>query len=463
MNPVQTMPVQTMPVHDLDALRSACPGGVVSPDDEGWDATRLAFNARLDQQPVAVALPATADEVAAVMAHAAERGLRVVPQTTGHNAAPLGSLQDAILLKTTNLRWVELDAERRTARVGGGARWEDVTGPAAELGLAALHGSSPDVGIVGYSTGGGMGWYARKHGLQCNHVLAVELVTPDGRQLRASADEHPDLFWALRGGGGNFGVVTAIEFELLPIEQVYAGALFFPWERAAEVLKTWHGLLDTLPEEMTSVGRILQVPPMPDVPEPLRGRGFVVVEATHLGTQGEGEALLKPLRDLGPEIDTFAVQPPSGIAELHMDPRSPVPAASGHVLTTELDDATLDEIVALAGAHSTSPLVSFELRHTGGALARREEHHGARDHLPGSLAMFAVGIAFDDAAAKAIEERVDALLGVLAPYAAGHYANFVETRFAFAETFGTERWERLQRVRADYDPARTMQANHAID
>jgi FAD/FMN-containing dehydrogenase len=456
-------PVQTMPVHDLDALRSVCAGGVLTADDEGWDAARLAFNVTLDQRPVAVALPASEDEVAAVMAYAGEHGLRVVPQTTGHNAAPLGSLANAILLKTTNLRWVELDAERRVARVGGGARWEDVTGPAAELGLAALHGSSPDVGIVGYSLGGGMGWYARKHGLQCNHVIAVELVTSEGRRLRASADEHPELFWALRGGGGNFGVVTAIEFELLPIEEVYAGALFFPWERAAEVLKTWHGLLDTLPEDLTSVGRILQVPPMPDVPEPLRGRGFVVVEATHVGDQAEADALLRPLRDLGPEIDTFAVQPPSGIAELHMDPRSPVPAASGHVLTTTLDDATLDEIVALAGANSRSPLVSFELRHTGGALARSADDHGARDILPGSLAMFAVGIAFDEAAAAAIEKRVAALLGVLAPYEAGHYANFVEKGFAFAETFGPERWERLQQVKVDYDPTCTMQANHVID
>jgi FAD/FMN-containing dehydrogenase len=308
-----------------------------------------------------------------------------------------------------------------------------------------------------------MGWYARKHGLQCNHVLAVELVTPDGRQLRASADEHPDLFWALRGGGGNFGVVTAIEFELLPIEEVYAGTLFFPWERAAEVLKTWHGLLDTLPEEMTSVGRILQVPPMPDVPEPLRGRGFVVVEATHLGSQGEADAVLRPLRDLGPEIDTFAVQPPSGIAELHMDPRSPVPYGSGHVLTTRLDEGTIDELVALTGACSSSPFVSFELRHTEGALARSSESHGARDRLPGSLAMFCVGMAFDAAAAQAIEERAEALQEVLHPYAAGHYANFVETEFAFAETFGAERWERLQRVKAEYDPTGTMRANHVID
>ena len=456
-------PVQTMPAHDVDALRSACPGGVLTAADEGWDAARLAFNVRIDQQPVAVATPASADEVAAVIAYAAERGLRVVPQTTGHNAAPLGSLEDAVILKTTNLRWVELDAERRVARVGGGARWEDVTGPASELGLAALHGSSPDVGIVGYSLGGGMGWYARKHGLQCNHVIAVELVTSEGRQLRASADERPELFWALRGGGGNFGVVTAIEFELLPIEQVYAGALFFPWERAAEVLKTWHGLLDTLPEEMTSVGRILQVPPMPDVPEPLRGRGFVLVEATHVGDPAEADALLQPLRDLGPEMDTFAVQPPAGIAELHMDPRSPVPAASGHTLTTRLDDAALDQIVSLAGADSRSPLVSFELRHTEGALGRSEEHHGARDHLPGSLAMFAVGIAFDEAAAAAIEERVDALLDVLEPYAAGHYANFVETPFAFAETFGCSGGSACSRVKAEYDPTATMVANHRID
>jgi FAD/FMN-containing dehydrogenase len=446
MNPVQTTPVRFL-----------------TAGDEGWDAARLAFNITIDQQPAAIAEPSSPEEVAEVIAYATERGLRVVPQTTGHNAAPLGSIEDAVLVKTTNMRWVELDAERRIARVGGGARWEDVIEPAAELGLAALHGSSPDVGIVGYSLGGGMGWYARKHGLQCNHVTAVELVTADGRQVRASADENPDLFWALRGGGGNFGVVTALEFELFPVEEVYAGALFFPWERAAEVLKAWHGLLDAMPEDMTSVGRILQVPPIPDVPEPLRGRGFVVVEATTLGTQEEADAVLRPLRDLGPEIDTFAVQPPSGIAELHMDPRSPVPYGSGHVSTTRLDEGAIDELVALTGAESSSPFVSFELRHLEGALGRSGEDHGARDRLPGSLVMFAVGMAFDAAAAQALEERVGQLEDVLAPYSAGHYANFVETQFAFAETFGAERWERLQRVKAEYDPQGAMRANHAID
>ena len=452
--------VQT-PALDLDALRAACPGGVVTPTDETWDAERVAFNITVDQQPAVVALPASAEEVAAVVAYARDNDLRVVPQTTGHNAAPLGSLQDAVLLKTSNLRFVELDTERRIARVGGGTRWEDVTGPASEQGMAVLHGSSPDVGIAGYSLGGGMGWYARKHGLQCNHVTAVEVVTGDGTLVRATADEHPDLFWALRGGGGSFGVVTALEFELFPVEQVYAGALFFPWERASEVLKTWHGLLGELPEEMTSVAASCRCRPCPTCPSRCAAAGSWWSRRPTWAIPPRQIACSSRCATWTPRSTRSRPSRPSGSPSCtwirarrcrRQRPRADHRAGRG----------TIDEIVALTGAESTSPLVSFELRHTGGALGREEDHHGARASLPGSLAMFAVGIAFDAAAAQAIEERVDALLGVLAPYAAGHYPNFVETAFATDTAFGEERWERLRRIKAEYDPTDAVRGNHAV-
>ena len=267
----------------LEALRAEGGGRVVGPGDPEWDAARSGFNLAVDQRPAAVTFPRDEHEVGAVVAIARRHGLRVAPQTTGHNAGPLGDLADTILLKTAEMTGVEIDAGARRARVRAGTRWEDVTSGLSEHGLAALHGSSPDVGVVGYSLGGGMGWYGRKHGLQSNSVTAIELVTADGRLVRTDRDNEPELFWALRGGGGNFGVVTALEFDLFPIDEVYAGWLIFPWERSAEVLHAWNDLLPSLPEEMSSIGRILQVPPIPEIPEPLRGRNLVVVEAAHLG------------------------------------------------------------------------------------------------------------------------------------------------------------------------------------
>ena len=240
---------------------------VIGPGEEGWDAARQAFNTTIDQHPALIATPLDVDDIAAVVRYAADAGLQIAPQRTGHNAAPLGDLGDSILLKTDQLQGVKIDAENRTARVRSGAKWEKVVPRASDLGLAALHGSTPDVSVAGYSLGGGLGWYGRKHGLAANSVTAIELVTADGELRRVDAQNEPELFWALRGGGGNFGVVTALEFDLYPVSEVYAGVLFFPYERSSEVLHAWREWTATVPDEVTSVGRMLQFPPIPDLPD----------------------------------------------------------------------------------------------------------------------------------------------------------------------------------------------------
>ena len=205
------------------ALRDLCGGAIALPGDDGYDAARQAFNLAVDQRPAAVAYPADEHEVAAIVRAAREHGLRVAPQATGHNAGPLGSLDRSILVKTSGIGGVEIDAVNRIARVGAGVLWEEVVDAAAPYGLIALHGSSPNVSVTGYSLGGGMGWLARSHGLQANSVTAIELVTADGELVRTDAQHDPELFWALRGGGGNFGIVTALEFRLYPLSEVYAG------------------------------------------------------------------------------------------------------------------------------------------------------------------------------------------------------------------------------------------------
>ena len=422
----------------------------------------MAFNLAVDQRPAAVVLAENVDEIVAAVNYAREAGLRVAPQTTGHNAGAHASLEGTVLVKPTGLVGAEIDVEKRTARVLAGSRWSDVTPHLEGTGLAALHGSSPDVGVVGYSLGGGVGWLARKHGLQTNSITAVELVTADGELVRADTLENRDLFWAVRGGGGNFGVVTAIEFRLYPVEEIYAGWLIFPWERSAEVLKAWNELLPSLPDEMTSVGRVLQLPPLPDIPEPLRGAQIVVIEAAFLGSEADGAELLRPLRDLGPQMDTFASVPTSALHELHQDPRDPVPAMSSSALLGDLDADAIDRLVELVGPGSGSPFLSVELRHLGGALGRPAPGAGALAQLDGSFAMFAVGIPMDEAVAAALQGRGRRLNAAFAAQDRGRYLNFteqpVDTRAAYTEAA----YVRLQEAKNRWDAGGVMSANHPI-
>jgi FAD/FMN-containing dehydrogenase len=308
---------------------------LVLPHDPGWQEARRAWNLAVDQRPAAVALPATAAEVFAVVRWARSRGLRVAPQGTGHAADAMGSLAHTVLVKTERMRGIEIDPEARRARVEAGVLWAEITKAAAKHGLAALAGTSPDVGVVGYTLGGGLSWLARRHGLASNSVTAVELVNAEGEHVRADSENEPELFWALRGGGGSFGIVTAIEFELYPIREVYAGVLFFPVERGTEILRAWRRWIETVPDELTTVGRFLHFPPLPELPEHLRGGSFVVVEAVYLGDERSGADLLRPIRELGPVMDTVATIPVERLSSVHMDPEHPVPGAGDGMLLSD--------------------------------------------------------------------------------------------------------------------------------
>src|SRR5215211_8678297 len=251
----------------------------------------FSFNTAVDLRPGAVAYPRDAHEVVAAVVHARDHGLRVAPQATGHNVGAYGSLDDTLVVDVRHLQEVSIDPDARRVRVGAGVKWERVSPTLSEHGLAGLHGSSPDVGIAGYSLGGGMGWLARRHGLQANSVTALEVVLADGRHVRTDATHEPDLFWALRGGNGNFGVVTAIEFAVYPVPELYAGTMFFPFERSSEVLHTWAGMLPGLPEELMTWANLPHFPDLPIVREPVRGGSFAIVMGAFLGEEAEGREL----------------------------------------------------------------------------------------------------------------------------------------------------------------------------
>jgi len=448
---------------DIETLRHAVRGCVLAPGEAGWDRERTAWNVAFDQQPALIVVPESSHDVQAAVRFATANGLRIAAQGTGHGVPSLGDLSDAVLIRTHQLDDVQIDVRSRQARVGAGVLWEDVVAPAAEHGLVALHGSSPDVGVVGYTLGGGIGWLARKHGFAASAVTAIEVVTADGEFHRVDHTHERDLFFALRGGGGNFGVVTAMEFELFPLEEVFAGWLIWPWEESERVLTAWRDWTETTPDEVTSVGRIFQFPPLEQIPEFLRGRNVVVVEVAYTGDAESGRELMQPLLDLGPETSTLATMPAAGLIRLHADPEGNTPAIGDGGMLASLPDEAIRSLLAAVGPGSGSPFISWELRQLGGALGRPAPGSGAASHLESEFLMFSVGLPFTPELAQAIEAHLDVVGDAIEPWrAAQNYFNFAE-RHVDSETFyNGATHDRLREIRERFDPSDLFQANQRI-
>jgi FAD/FMN-containing dehydrogenase len=436
-----------------DALRDRLQGHVVLPDEDGYDDARHGWNRSVDLRPAMVATPACAEDIRELVAFAAEHGLRVLVQGTGHNATPLGDLSDVVLVRTGAMRGVQIDAERRVARVEAGAVWSDVTGPASEHGLAALAGSAPDVGVVGYVVGGGLGWLGRRYGLACERVLSFDVVTADGRLVRADRSNEPDLFWALRGGGGSYAAIVGLEMELIHMPAVTGGLMLFGWERAREVVQAWREWTTQAPPTATTSIRLMQIPDMPTLPDFLRGRGVVIIDGAVVGGATEAAAVLAPLRALGPEMDTFADVPPVALSYIHMDPEEPMATVSEHAIMESLPAEAVDLVVDRFGEGSGSPLMMVEFRHVGGALARRGS--GALGRIPGEYLMFSGSAVVNDALTAATDMAFTSLRETLAPWTSPRvYQNFAERPYGAEALYGPTAATRLRAVRAAYDPDR---------
>jgi FAD/FMN-containing dehydrogenase len=453
------------PARSADQLRGLCGGRVHLPGDPGYDAARLPWNVAVDQRPAAVAIPHSADEVAEVVRAAAAAGLRVAPQSTGHAAAPLGavSLDDVVVLKLSELTGVTVDPERRVATVVGGTLWGDVVAAAAPHGLAALHGSAPDVAVAGYVLGGGLSFYARKHGLASNSVRAIDIVTADGSLVRADADTNADLFWAVRGGGGNLGVVVQIELDLIPMADPTAGMLLWDRDRAPEVIRAWVEWTRDLPDSVTTSMRVMSFPPLPELPPFLSGRQIVVMDGAILEDAERSAELLAPLRALSPEMDTFAPIPLPGVTEIHMDPPGPSPAVSDHAVLSNVDDTTIDALLQLVGPGTVTPLLMAELRHLGGALAEPAEGGGAVSCLPGDYLLFCVAMAPSPEMATAGLAAANQVVAALEQWSTGTRAlNFTDVVGQCETGYDAEAWSRLREVRRTVDPQGLFVANHPV-
>ncbi len=446
-----------------DALSAQATPVAILPADTAYDEARAAWNLAADQRPDAVIVARDEREVIGAIELAKTFGLRVAPQGTGHLASALADLDGAILLRTA-IGGVTVDPVARRARVGAGAVWQDVVDAVTPHGLAALSGSSHDVGVMGYTLGGGMSWLARQFGFSCNNVHAIELVTAAGRVVRASAEQNTELFWALRGGGGNFGVVTAIELDLFPITEVYAGMSVWPAAQAREVVAAWVDWARTAPGAVTTSLRVLRLPPLPELPDALRDTPVVVIDGAVLADAPDAELMLHGFRAVGtPTMDTWTTMPPTGLLQIHMDPPAPVPALGDTTLLNDLDEAAIDAFLAAVRPDEVAPLLFAELRQLGGALGRNAPGAGARASFDAAFCLFGVGVPGSVEQAEALDRRLTELLAAMEPWSTGgFYLNFAERGGAIDAAFSPEDLARLRAVQQTWDPQRRFLSSHEI-
>jgi FAD/FMN-containing dehydrogenase len=391
---------RTITTADLSTLRRQLAGGAAAPGEPGYDELCQAWNASPRQRPALVVAPARADDVAAAVRFAAERGLRVAAQATGHGAA--GALGEGdLLLNLRGLDEVRVDAERRRVSAGAGATWAAVTSAAEEAGLAGLAGTAPSVGVAGYTLHGGVGWLARAHGLASASLLAVDYVDAHGVPRHTGEDEDPEALWAFRGGAG-VGVATRLELRLWPHERLYAGARHWPLEQAPGVLAGWLSWTEGLPESVTSLAWAFQAPDAPSMPDAYRGRAVIALGVC--GTDPEGDRAR--VRDLFAELpeplaDTVGERTPSELGDILPGPPGPVPARGDGRLLRRPDPATALEIVRAAGVDA-GPVAGVELRHLGGRAAEAGAP-GALTALPGELLADAAALTPDAEQARAAD------------------------------------------------------------
>ncbi|MGK5111314.1 FAD-binding oxidoreductase [Geodermatophilus sp. CPCC 205506] len=440
-----------------DALRDRLTGAVHTPGEAGYDALVTPWNLAVPMRPAAVVDARTAEDVVAAVRFAGAHGLTAGVQATGHGAE--SSLAGHLLIATKGLDECTVHAEG-WARVGAGVKWLRLVQAAAPYGLAGVNGSTTDVSIVGYTTGGGVGPMARTFGINADRVRAFEVVTGDGEFRRVTPTEQPDLFFALRGGKGAAGIVTALEFDLVRMPTFYGGAIYFDGADAATVVDRWRDWADALPEQATTSFVVFQLPPLPEVPPPLAGRTTLGVRMVWTGDPAEGERLLDQIRAVAPVIlDDAMLRPYTEIDHVHADPVDPMPVTDPAILLHGFPAEAAERLFAVAGPGSGSPQLMVEVRHLGGAYAREGAHPTAFDHRAARFSVLAVGMAADPRALPHAAE----LFATLADWdTGGVWPNFgiphdgPSARRCYSEAT----LARLAEIVATYDPLGVLQAGH---
>ncbi|MFC9440128.1 FAD-binding oxidoreductase [Nocardia sp. NPDC057030] len=432
----------------IETLRTAVRGGVLLPGDAEFERAVQPWNTAVAQSVAGVVEVADAQDVAAVLEYARAASRVVVTQPTGHGAT--GDIDGAILVRTRRFNTIDIDPGQRVARVGSGVQWGQVQAAAAGCGLTGLAGSNPVVGVTGYTVGGGFGWFARKYGWASNAVRAVELVDASGRAQRVTADSDPDLFWAVRGGGGDFGIVTGLEFELFALPQLYGGRVTWPVERTRAVFEAFTELTTDAPAELSVWLQRYQIPGIAP---------SVAIDFAYLGDSAEGRELTRRLDTIdGVIADTRGVLSPAEIGKITAEPTDPSPSLSRGELLTELDDAVVKTLID----EPVAPLLNVQIRGLGGALAENRPGDGARGAVGEPYALYLLGLGLPHLLGD-IRGRFTEITDALGTRFTGAKPyTFLAPGESAAAAFDQDTLARLRDIKRNRDPHNIIRANFPV-
>jgi hypothetical protein len=449
------------------ALQALVQGPVLLPDDMDYGQECRTFNLLRALTP-AVAVGATCtQDVASAVRHAVCYGMPVAVRNQGHQVVL--PTEDALLVTTHRMRELTVDTEKRTVRAGAGVTWSDVLAATGRTGLAPVAGSSPGVGVVGYTLGGGLSpLLGRRLGWACDHVRSLEVVMADGAVHQVTADSDPGLYWGLLGGKGGFGIVTQMEFDVFPVPRFYGGGLWFRGTDMRPIIEAWTALIPTLGEDTTTSFAAQRLPDVPALPAEVRGAFVLHVRLGHLGSVAEGARMLDPLRAVAtPLLDTMAVRPFAKIGEIHLDPQRAAPIVETSFSLREFSADTLNRFMELTGPDSGCPMKSVEIRALGGALDREPAQPNAVASRGVPFMTFAVGGGSPDRL-PALRDFLTRYTEALAPWRHSRSVlNFLSPDEALDETavrglYGAERYARLASLKRRHDPENTFRFNHNV-
>ena len=451
----------------VDELREVLTGELLVPDDPGYDEARTVFNAMIDRRPAVIARCTSTADVAIAVNFAREQRLLVAVRCGGHSFSGLSTCDEGILIDLGGLRSITVDPDQRTARAGGGVLWGEFDAVTQAHGLHTPGGRVTTTGIGGFTLGGGYGWSSCRHGLACDNLISAEVVLADGGVVRASEQEHADLFWGIRGGGGNLGIVTEFEFRLHPLgPTVLAGLAMFPIERAAEVMRGWRDCADSAPDELASACVVVTAPPEPFVPSELQGRPVVGIAALYVGHPEQGADVVQPLRDLGPVVDLIAPMPYTAF-QAALDPLAPWGTrfyARGEYLP-RLSDAAIDAFFehAVELTELGAPLSQMVIFRIGQAVAAEPAEATAFSQREANYLFHPISVWNDAADDRRMIDANRAFAAAMRPFSTGaSYLNFTAEADRVRDAFGDEKYARLVALKDTYDPTNLFRLNQNI-
>jgi FAD/FMN-containing dehydrogenase len=441
-------------------------GALLAPGDDGYEQARRTWNGMFDKRPALIARCTGVADVIGGVNHAREHGLLLSVRGGGHSVPGHSTCDDGLLLDLSLMRSVRVDPAAKTARAEGGVNWGTFDHEAQAFGLASTGGQVSTTGIAGLTLGGGIGWLMRKHGLACDNLISADVVTADGRLVTASAEQNEELFWGLRGGGGNFGVVTSLEYRLHEVGMVFGGAVMHPIDRAHEALRFFREFCAAAPDELTAYALLVTAPPAPFVPPELVGTPVVVLAGCYAGPLDEGEKVLQPLREFGgPPIDLFQPLPYTALQSMFDETG---PAGHSYYLkgdyTSELSDELIETVIANAGK-MPGPHSEIHLGQMGGAVGRVGEDDTAFPYRSAQFIFIGLAHWLEPHEEEAQLAWVRALGDAVKPHSVGTYVNFLgdegeeRVRFAYG---GEAKYNRLVELKRAWDPQNLFRLNQNI-